>query len=90
MNKPQGLGTSLDKFLAQEGILEECTQAAMKRVYDCVCEEIRELWNATPGSKEEERLKLLAEWVVAYEGEHCPIDEPTEDDIRRFIAEQNS
>jgi HTH-type transcriptional regulator/antitoxin HigA len=37
---------------------------------------LEELWDAAPGSPEEEELELLTELVSAYEEKHCPVLPP--------------
>lgn len=44
--------------------------------YQMALEEIDRLFDATPGTPEEERLKLLAILVEAYEADHYPILPP--------------
>ena len=45
--------------------------------YEKVVDEIRDLFNAKPGSKEIERLGALVEIGQAYAKEHHPIDPPS-------------
>ncbi len=50
--------------------------------------EIQRLWDAKPGTPEEDRLDVLATLVDAYENEHFPIDPPDPIEAIRFRLEQ--
>jgi HTH-type transcriptional regulator/antitoxin HigA len=44
--------------------------------YESACRRIDEIFQAEPGSKEEEELDILATLVDAYEEEHFPLGKP--------------
>ena len=50
--------------------------------------EIETLWNAIPGSVEDDRLDVLVTLVDAYENEHDPMDPPDPIEAIKFRMEQ--
>lgn len=44
--------------------------------YETALEEIEEIWDASPGTVEADRLEILVMLVEAYEAEHYPVPDP--------------
>jgi HTH-type transcriptional regulator / antitoxin HigA len=47
-----------------------------KRDYDAALKEVKRLWGAKVGTREGDRLDVLATLIDAYEAEHYPMDPP--------------
>jgi HTH-type transcriptional regulator/antitoxin HigA len=58
--------------------------------HDWALHEIERLWDAPPGSPEDDQLQVLVLLVEAYEREHHPIDPPNPVDAIRFRMEQRN
>ena len=58
-----------------------------KREYAAALRQAESLWNARKGSKEEDRLLLVALVIEAYEREHFPIPAPDPIDLLRHVME---
>jgi HTH-type transcriptional regulator/antitoxin HigA len=56
--------------------------------YNLALKRVEELWNAEPGSVEEDGLDVLATLVDAYEKEHFPIHPPDPGSAIEFRMEQ--
>lgn len=56
----------------------------LKTVFD----ELDKVWEAKEGTPNFETLEMLVSEIVAYEDEHYPIPEPTQEEAARFRAEQ--
>jgi HTH-type transcriptional regulator/antitoxin HigA len=56
--------------------------------YRAALTEIERLWNAEPGSSEEDRVEVLATLVEAYEAQHHPIPAPDPIAAIEFMLEQ--
>ena len=59
-----------------------------RRDHQWALREIQQLWNAPAGSREEDRLEILATLVAAYEDEHFPMDLPDPIEAIKFRMEQ--
>jgi HTH-type transcriptional regulator / antitoxin HigA len=59
-----------------------------KRDYEAVLKEAERLWGAKAGTREGDRLDVLATLIDAYEAEHYPIDPPDPIDAIKFRMEQ--
>ena len=59
-----------------------------KRDHERALLEIQRLWDAKPGTAEEDRLDVLVTLVDAYENEHFPMDPPDPIEAIRFRLEQ--
>ncbi len=59
-----------------------------KRDYEAALKEVDRLWGAKAGTREGERLDILATLIEAYEEEHFPIDPPDPIEAIRFRMEQ--
>jgi HTH-type transcriptional regulator/antitoxin HigA len=47
-----------------------------KRDYEAALKEVERLWGAKAGTRDGDRLDVLATLIDAYEAEHDPIDPP--------------
>jgi HTH-type transcriptional regulator / antitoxin HigA len=59
-----------------------------KRDYEAALKEVERLWGAKAGTREGDRLDVLATLIEAYEEEHFPIDPPDPIEAIRFRMEQ--
>lgn len=59
-----------------------------KRDYEAALEEVERLWGAKAGTRQGDRLDILATLIEAYEEEHFPIDPPDPIEAIRFRMEQ--
>jgi HTH-type transcriptional regulator/antitoxin HigA len=59
-----------------------------KRDHEAALKEIERLWGAKTGTREGDRLDVLATLVDAYEAEHYPIDPPDPIEAIKFRMEQ--
>jgi HTH-type transcriptional regulator / antitoxin HigA len=58
--------------------------------YEATLTEIERLWGAKPGSRNGDRLDVLATLVDAYEAEHFPLDPPDPIEAIKFRMEQQN
>jgi HTH-type transcriptional regulator/antitoxin HigA len=58
--------------------------------YEHALREVERLWDAPPGSPEDDRLQVLVLLISAYEQEHIPIPPPEPVDAIRFRMEQRN
>ena len=59
-----------------------------KRDYEAALEEVEHLWGAKAGTREGDRLDVLATLIDAYEAEHYPMDPPDPIEAIKFRMEQ--
>src|SRR5271166_7166608 len=59
-----------------------------KRDYEAALEEVEHLWGAKAGSREGDRLDVLATLIDAYEAEHYPMEPPDPVEAIKFRMEQ--
>src|SRR5271169_4541806 len=59
-----------------------------KRDYEAALKEIERLWGAKSGTREGNRLDVLATLIDAYEAEHYPMDPPDPIEAIKFRMEQ--
>jgi HTH-type transcriptional regulator / antitoxin HigA len=58
--------------------------------YEAALKEVEHLWGAKPGSREGDRLDVLATLIDAYEAEHFPFDPPDPIEAIKFRMEQQN
>ena len=56
--------------------------------YEAALEEVERLWGAKAGTREGDRLDVLATLIDAYEAEHYPMDPPDPNKAIKFRMEQ--
>src|SRR3954465_13249171 len=59
-----------------------------KKDYEAALKEVERLWGAKAGTREGDRLDVLATLVDAYEAEHYPMDPPDPIEAIKFRMEQ--
>jgi HTH-type transcriptional regulator/antitoxin HigA len=59
-----------------------------KRDHEAALRELERLWGARSGTRDGDRLDVLATLIDAYEGEHYPIDPPDPIEAIKFRMEQ--
>jgi HTH-type transcriptional regulator / antitoxin HigA len=59
-----------------------------KRDYEAALKEVERLWGAKLGTRDGDRLDVLATLLDAYEAEHYPIDPPDPIEAIKFRMEQ--
>src|SRR6266436_7844682 len=59
-----------------------------KRDYEAAVKEVEHLWGAKAGTREGDRLDVLATLIEAYETEHFPMDPPDPIEAIKFRMEQ--
>src|SRR5260370_36841243 len=59
-----------------------------KRDYEAALKEVDRLWGAKAGTREGDRLDVLATLIDAYEVEHYPMDPPDPIEAIKFRMEQ--
>ena len=59
-----------------------------KRDYEAVLKEVERLWGAKLGTRDGDRLDVLATLLDAYEAEHYPMDPPDPVEAIKFRMEQ--
>ena len=59
-----------------------------KRDYESALKEVARLWGAKSGTREGDRLDVLATLIDAYEAKHHPIDPPDPIEAIKFRMEQ--
>src|ERR1700756_162440 len=59
-----------------------------KRDYDAALAEVERLWGSKSGTRDGDRLDVLATLIDAYEAEHYPMDPPDPIEAIRFRLEQ--
>ena len=59
-----------------------------KADYDKALKEVERLWGARSGTKEGDRLDILATLIDVYEAQHYPMDAPDPIDAIKFRMEQ--
>ncbi len=59
-----------------------------ERDYDAALKEVERLWGAKVGTREGDRLDVLATLIDAYEAEHYPMDPPDPIEAIKFRMEQ--
>ena len=59
-----------------------------ERDYEAALKAVERLWGAEAGSRDGDRLDVLATLIDAYESEHYPMDPPDPIDAIRFRMEQ--
>jgi HTH-type transcriptional regulator/antitoxin HigA len=59
-----------------------------KRDYESALKEVTRLWGAKSGTREGDRLDVLATLIDAYEAKHHPIDPPDPIEAIKFRMEQ--
>ena len=59
-----------------------------ERDYEAAIEEIERLWGAKAGTRNGDRLDVLATLLDAYEGEHYPMEPPDPIEAIKFRMEQ--
>jgi HTH-type transcriptional regulator / antitoxin HigA len=58
--------------------------------YEAALKEVEQLWGAKLGSREGDRLDVLATLIDAYESEHFPLDPPDPIEAIKFRMEQQN
>jgi HTH-type transcriptional regulator / antitoxin HigA len=58
--------------------------------YEAALKEVERLWGAKPGSRDGDRLDVLATLIDAYEAEYFPIDPPDPIEAIKFRMEQQN
>jgi HTH-type transcriptional regulator / antitoxin HigA len=58
--------------------------------YEAALKEVERLWGAKLGSREGDRLDVLATLIDAYESEHFPLDPPDPIEAIKFRMEQQN
>jgi HTH-type transcriptional regulator/antitoxin HigA len=58
--------------------------------YETALREVERLWGAKPGSRDGDRLDVLATLIDAYEAEHFPLDPPDPIEAIKFRMEQQN
>jgi HTH-type transcriptional regulator / antitoxin HigA len=58
--------------------------------YEAALKEVEHLWGAKPGSREGDRLDVLATLIDAYEAEQFPFDPPDPIEAIKFRMEQQN
>jgi HTH-type transcriptional regulator/antitoxin HigA len=61
-----------------------------KRDYESALSEVESLWGAKTGTREGDRLDVLATLIDAYEAEHYPMDPPDPIEAIKFRMEQQA
>ena len=59
-----------------------------KRDYEAALEEVAHLWGAKAGTRDGDRLDVLATLIDAYEAEHYPMEPPDPIEAIKFRMEQ--
>src|SRR5712672_682483 len=59
-----------------------------KRDYEAALKEVEHLWGARAGTRDGDRLDVLATLIDAYETEHFPMDPPDPVEAIKFRMEQ--
>jgi HTH-type transcriptional regulator/antitoxin HigA len=59
-----------------------------KRDYEAALKEVERLWGAKTGTRDGDRLDVLATLIDAYEAEHYPMDPPDPVEAIKFRIEQ--
>jgi HTH-type transcriptional regulator/antitoxin HigA len=59
-----------------------------KRDYEAALKEVERLWGAKVGTRDGDRLDVLATLIDAYESEHYPMDPPDPIEAIKFRMEQ--
>jgi HTH-type transcriptional regulator / antitoxin HigA len=59
-----------------------------KRDYEAALKEVERLWGAKVGTRNGDRLDVLATLIDVYEGEHYPMDPPDPVEAIKFRMEQ--
>ena len=59
-----------------------------KRDYEAALKEVERLWGAKLGTRDGDRLDVLATLLDAYEAEHYPMDPPDPIEAIKFRMEQ--
>ena len=59
-----------------------------KRDYEAALKEVERLWGAKSGTRDGDRLDVLATLIDAYEAEHYPMDPPDPIEAIKFRMEQ--
>jgi HTH-type transcriptional regulator/antitoxin HigA len=59
-----------------------------KRDYEAALKEVERLWGAKTGTRDGDRLDVLATLIDAYETEHYPMDPPDPIEAIKFRMEQ--
>src|ERR1700729_2194391 len=59
-----------------------------KRDYDAALKEVERLWGARSGTRQGDRLDVIATLIDAYEAEHYPMDPPDPVEAIKFRMEQ--
>jgi HTH-type transcriptional regulator / antitoxin HigA len=59
-----------------------------RRDYDAALKEVERLWGAKSGTRDGDRLDVLATLIDAYEAEHYPMDPPDPIEAIEFRMEQ--
>ena len=59
-----------------------------KRDYEAALKEVERLWGAKTGTREGDRLDVLATLIDAYEAQHYPMDPPDPIEAIKFRMEQ--
>lgn len=59
-----------------------------ERDYDAALKEVERLWGARTGTRDGDRLDVLATLIDVYEAEHCPMDPPDPIEAIKFRMEQ--
>jgi HTH-type transcriptional regulator/antitoxin HigA len=59
-----------------------------KRDYEAALKEVERLWGAKSGTRDGDRLDVLATLIDAYETEHYPMDPPDPIEAIKFRMEQ--
>src|SRR5260221_13916147 len=59
-----------------------------KRDYEAALKEVERLWGAKSGTRDGDRLDVLATLIDAYEAEHHPMDPPDPIEAIKFRMEQ--
>ena len=58
--------------------------------YEAALKEVERLWGTKPGSRDGDRLDVLATLIDAYEDEHFPLDPPDPIEAIKFRMEQQN
>ena len=68
---------------------DEVRPIRTKRDYEAALKEVERLWGAKAGTRDGDRLDVLATLLDAYEAEHYPMDPPDPIEAIKFRMEQS-
>jgi HTH-type transcriptional regulator/antitoxin HigA len=69
-------------------MIDDIKPIRTKRDYEAALKDVERLWGAKGGTREGDRLDVLATLIDAYESEHYPFDPPDPIEAIKFRMEQ--